>query len=307
MKNLKALRERSRLTQTELARQVGTTQQTIARWEAGKAEPNLAALRDLALCLRTTVDGLVGRTPVIEHQTTDPFAWISGDDSGYWGNIGLRLPQASFSRWYPITTATMRRLFSALQSVTADSWISFQTLNNRMVLCRPALVKAFTFLDEAEDQIEGDWQVGPADVEGWPMEIYECLEHLVYRERSNCANDQFSENLIQLANDLIDLDDEKLAEICAGTRIMYTDGTSSLLLCSEHRLADVFLQVDLGLDLDDSAMLHLDDKHGEHSVFLSTNLISLMELPLIILKRGLEAMDLEFPNDKGDNIDQHPA
>ncbi|SFY44940.1 DNA-binding transcriptional regulator, XRE-family HTH domain [Paracoccus pantotrophus] len=306
MKNLKALREKSRLTQAELAQRIGTTQQTIARWEAGKAEPNLAALRDLAICLGTTVDGLIGRTPVIEHQTTDPFAWISGDESGYWGNIGLRLPQASFSRWYPITTATMRHLFSTLQSVTADSWISFQTLNNKMVCCRPALIKAFTFLDEAEDQIEGDWQVGPADVEGWPMEVYECLEHLMYARHSAPANDQFSEKLIQLANTLIDdhdLDDENLAEMCVDTRIIHNDGTSCLLSCSSDRLADAISQVDFGLDLDDSAMLHLDDKHGDHSVFISASLVSLMEFPLIILKRGLEALDADLSNDEVDNID----
>ncbi|WP_323032415.1 helix-turn-helix transcriptional regulator [Paracoccus sp. (in: a-proteobacteria)] len=305
MKNLKALRERSGLTQAELAQRVGTTQQTIARWEAGKAEPNLAALRDLAICLGTTVDGLIGRTPAIELQTTDPFAWISGEESGYWGNIGLRLPQASFSRWYPITTATMRRLFSALQSVTADNWISFQTLNNKMVCCRPASVKAFTFLDEAEDQIEGDWQVGPADVEGWPMEVYECLEHLMYERHSARTNDLFSDKLIHLANTLIDdhdLDDEKLEEMCVDTRVLYTDGTSSLLFCSPDRLADVASQVDLGLDLDDSTMIHLDDKHGDHSVFISTGFVSLMEFPLIILKRGLEALDFELSNDEVNNI-----
>lgn len=174
-----------------------------------------------------------------------------------------------------------------------------------MVCCRPASVKAFTFLDEAEDQIEGDWQVGPADVEGWPMEIYECLEHLMYESHSVRANDQFSDKLIHLANTLIDdhdLDDEKLEEMCVDTRVIYTDGTSSLLCCSPDRLADIVSQVDLGFDLDDSAMLHLDDKHGDHSVFISTGLLSLMELPLIILKRGLEALDSELSNDEVGNI-----
>lgn len=306
MKNLKAFREKFGLTQTELARRVGTTQQTIARWEAGKAEPNLAGLRDLAICLGTTVDGLLGSPSVIEHQTTDPFARYSGDDSGYWGNIGLRLPQTSFSRWYPITTATMRRLFSALQSVTADSWILFQTLNNKVVCCRPASVKAFTFLDEAEDHIEGDWQVGPADVEGWPMEVYECLERLMYERHYVHADDQFSEKLIHLANTIIDdhnLDDENLKEMCVDTRVIYTDGTSSLLSCSPDRLVDVMSQIEIDLELDDSAMLHFDDKHGDHSVFISIGLVSLVEFPLIILKRGLEKLDADLSNDEADSID----
>lgn len=306
MKNLKMLREKSRLTQVELAQQVGTTQQTIARWEAGKTEPNLAALRDLALCLGTTVDNLVGRPSVIEHQTADPFARFFGDDSGYWGNIGLRLPQASFSRWYPITTATMRRLFSSLQSATADSWISFQTLNNKMVFCRPALVNAFTFLDEAEDHIEGDWQVGPADVEGLQIEVYECLERLMYERHSAHADEQFSERLIRLANEIIeehDLDDEALKEICVDTRVTYKDGSSQLLSCSADRLADLIFQIDLDAELSGCPMLHLDDNYGDHSVFISAGFVSLMELPLIILKRGLGVLDAEFSNDAGDSID----
>lgn len=303
MKNLKAFREKFRFTQADLAEQLGTTQQTIARWEAGKTEPNLAALRDLAICLGTTVDALVGRSPVIEHQTTHPFARYSGDDSGYWGNIGLRLPQASFSRWYPITMATMQRLFSALQSVTADSWISFQTLNNKMVCCRPASIKAFTLLDDDEDHVEGDWQVGPADVEGWSMEVYECLEHLMYERDSIRADDQFSETLIHHANTIIDdhnLDDEMLKEMCVDTRIIYTDGASSLFSCSPDRLADIVSEIDIGIELGDCAMLHFDDGHGDHSVFISTGLVSLMEFPLIILKRGLEKLDAELSNYEGD-------
>jgi transcriptional regulator with XRE-family HTH domain len=45
-------------------------QQTIARWETGKAEPNLAALSDLAAILNTSIDELlgIGRSPkVIEN------------------------------------------------------------------------------------------------------------------------------------------------------------------------------------------------------------------------------------------------
>jgi DNA-binding XRE family transcriptional regulator len=51
MKNLKVARERWGLTQVELAERLNTTQQTVAHREAGKAEPNLATLRDLAMCL----------------------------------------------------------------------------------------------------------------------------------------------------------------------------------------------------------------------------------------------------------------
>jgi hypothetical protein len=41
-----------------------TTQQTIARCEAGKAEPNLSALQDLAMIFGTSVDDLLGKNPL---------------------------------------------------------------------------------------------------------------------------------------------------------------------------------------------------------------------------------------------------
>lgn len=301
MKNMKKIRERHGLTQAELAESIGTTQQTIARWESGKAEPSLAALRDLAVCLWTSVDHLLGKKTILEPQTTNPLAWISGDKSGYWGNIGIRLPHSEFSTWYPIATSTMERLFSALQDVKPDSWISFQTLNNKMVICRPAQFQAFTFLDEAEDQIEGDWEVGPDNVEGWPQEVYECLEHLLW-EGMGASSEQkeFSDKLISGTKELISeyqLDEKKLMEMCVQTRVTQTDGSVRLLYVSPERLANAMFEFDLGVEHTDSVMLHLDDEGGDHSVFLSLGLIARLEFPLIALKQGLESEQEDFADD----------
>jgi len=292
MKRLKIARERWGLTQSELAERLDTTQQTVARWEAGKAEPSLAALRDLAICLHTSVDVLLGRRSVLEHQTTDPFAWLSGDKSGYWGNIGIRLPHRKFSIWYPITTSTMEGVFGELQGVETNTWISFQTLNNKLVACRPSQLQALTFLDEAEDQIEGDWQVGPDDAEGWPQEVYECLEYLLWERLGGSGEgEEFSKKLISGTKELISehqLDNEKLMEMCVQTRITHTDGTTRLLHVSPERLASAMFDFDLGIEHVGSTMLHLDDEGGDHSVFLSLDLISLLELPLLAVKKGME-------------------
>jgi hypothetical protein len=45
---------------------------------------------------------------------------------------------------------------------------------------------------------------------------------------------------------------------------------------------------DLGMEDVGSTMLHLDDEGGEHSVFLSLDLIALLEFPLLALKKGVE-------------------
>ncbi len=306
MKRLRLARERHGLTQSELAGRLGTTQQTIARWEAGKVEPNLAALRDLAICLDTTVDSLLGRKSVLEHQTTNPLAWVSGDKSGYWGNIGIRLPHDKFSTWYPITTSTMERVFVELQSAEPNTWLSLQTLNNKMVICRPSQLQALTFLDEAEDEIEDDWEVGPDDIEGWPQEIYECLEHLMWEGLGDPDDEEeFSDKLIAGTKQLISeyqLDDQRIMEMCVKTRVTYTNGTVRWLHASPRRLANVLFDFDTGVECAGSTMLHLDDEGGDHSVFLSLELVARLEFPLLALKKGMEDQQGDYSDDDTDDV-----
>lgn len=303
MKRLRATRERSGLTQAELAERLGTTQQTIARWEAGKAEPSLASLRDLAINLSTTVEHLLGRESVLEHQTTNPFAWLTGDKSGYWGNIGILLKNRKFSTWYPITTQTMETLFSRLQSVERNSWLIFQTLNNKMVIWRPLYARTVTFLNEAEDDVDGDWEVGPDDVEGWPQEIYECMDHLLTQGSNSQGPDEgFSTKLMAATQDIIKthgIDENKMIEMCSMTRLVYTDGSSHSFLSSERCLAEILSDFDIGANDGDSIMLHLDDNYGERSLFLSLDLIGCLEIPLLLLKKGLEDQFRELSEEDG--------
>jgi hypothetical protein len=52
-----------------------------------------------------------------------------------------------------------------------------------------------------------------------------------------------------------------------------------------------------------SAMLHLDDEGGDHSVFLSLDLIALIEFPLIALKRRMETELGEDTTDETAELD----
>ncbi len=48
------------LSQTKLAEMIGMSQQAVAKWETGKAEPDSATLIKLALIFGITVDDLLG-------------------------------------------------------------------------------------------------------------------------------------------------------------------------------------------------------------------------------------------------------
>jgi transcriptional regulator with XRE-family HTH domain len=49
---VRALRERHRLTQGQLAHRAGTSQQAVSRIEAGEVSPSIAVLERLAACAR---------------------------------------------------------------------------------------------------------------------------------------------------------------------------------------------------------------------------------------------------------------
>lgn len=61
--NLKALRKSLGLTQQEVADALGTTQQSITRWEAGRSEPNIFWLKALSTFFRVSIDTLVKHQP----------------------------------------------------------------------------------------------------------------------------------------------------------------------------------------------------------------------------------------------------
>ncbi|WP_165056446.1 MULTISPECIES: helix-turn-helix domain-containing protein [unclassified Adlercreutzia] len=57
--NILSLRTRSGMTQEELAQKIGVARQTVAKWEAGDAIPDLANAIRLAQLLDVSIDALV--------------------------------------------------------------------------------------------------------------------------------------------------------------------------------------------------------------------------------------------------------
>lgn len=59
MNNLKVLREKNGLTQTEFAQAAGVSQQCVAKWETGKAMPKASRLPELAKTLNCSIEKLL--------------------------------------------------------------------------------------------------------------------------------------------------------------------------------------------------------------------------------------------------------
>lgn len=59
--NLKAMRKEEKLSQSEIADAVGTTQKSVSKWENKKTEPSIDDLWKLADFFGVTIDLLCGR------------------------------------------------------------------------------------------------------------------------------------------------------------------------------------------------------------------------------------------------------
>lgn len=58
MKNIKALREKLKMSQKDLARELNVGRSTVATWERGQAMPRTGMLKALADALHCKIDNL---------------------------------------------------------------------------------------------------------------------------------------------------------------------------------------------------------------------------------------------------------
>ena len=65
---LRELRRRKLLTQAELAKAIGTTYQTVQRWESGASQPRPSAMRKLCEVLEVTPEELLAALEPIEQE-----------------------------------------------------------------------------------------------------------------------------------------------------------------------------------------------------------------------------------------------
>lgn len=63
-RNIKSYRQAMKISQSTLAKQLGTTLQTVSHWETDYTEPSVEQLIALANIFEISIDELVGRVVV---------------------------------------------------------------------------------------------------------------------------------------------------------------------------------------------------------------------------------------------------
>ena len=62
MNNIRRLRENKKISQANLANQLGISQSTLSTWETERYEPDLKSLIKLSKILNTSIDQILGET-----------------------------------------------------------------------------------------------------------------------------------------------------------------------------------------------------------------------------------------------------
>lgn len=283
MKRLKELRQSFNYTQEQLAAMLKTTQQSVARWESGKAEPSLAALRDLAVIFGTSVDDLLDRNPFSKKVITNSYAIRERAESdGFWGHIGVRVPHQSKSTWYPITLEERARISNLLVNIDKDQpWVLVSTLNNRMLLINTLAVKQIQMLDDNADQDSSDWELDWDSYQGFPQEIYRALSVWLFRGEKE-ESEHYSQAFIDAVERIIEthkLDEQAIVERLFQSRIYFSDGTYETKMINSTCMHSLVIESELS-GLENIEMLELSDYESGMERYIPKQCISMLDMPL---------------------------
>lgn len=298
MQKLKKLRLTYEFTQERLAEILKTTQQTIARWETGKSEPNIAALKDLALIFSTSIDDLLGRNPLSTQSSdgvvTNRYHLFADSDEGFWGHLGVRVPGAEKSTWYPITLAEANRISRQIAQTTSETpWVVLTTLNNRALIINVATVPQLSILDDNADQVADDWELGWDSYQGFSPEIYRGIEEHFLGFNDEEASEAFKKTIADVI-DMADLDEHKVFQLLRATRVHYINGTLKELWVDDDASWSIFSTIE---SEDDSLTFNLSDRDSGLDVFVGRRQVSMLDMPLQRMsdaaKRELETLERE--------------
>lgn len=128
------------MTQAELAQQMGTTQQTIARWESGKTELTVSQLGDLAVVLGCGIPDLLGRNKTESKHRGSPFA-VSETGTPY-GTLRVTFGKIEYA--YPIDEVARNEAMQAMNllsfinnSSAQRRWMTLRTMDNYILFINP--------------------------------------------------------------------------------------------------------------------------------------------------------------------------
>lgn len=281
MNNIKKFRVAFGYTQKELAKHLGTTQQTLGRWENGDSEPKQMILKDMALLFETTIDDLLNNNPLTAKLTTNRYYLFKKkhEIDGFWGHLGIMFKGQTKHHWFPITEQTSNDLYEllteSLESSVHQPFVSIHTLNNRALWVNLKKIKSIVILDDNADAPIGDWDLTWDGYQGYSTEIYKALEDGLYDDLDN-----YSESFKKVLQDVIEkynLDEDGIMEKVCHTHVYSVNGSQESINVDAEYLWDIEWHIN-GEFKFESHFLNLSS--SEISRFRNMSQIAMISAPL---------------------------
>lgn len=262
---LKELRSRIGLTQKQLAEQMETTQQTVARWETGKTVLNVDQIRDLCVVLECTAEELLGWETDPSEMRTSPFSAVGSELP--FGTLRIKMPR--FDREYPVGEEARTSLvsqmdaFRPLSTGGASGWFLAWTLNNKLLLINPAhLMKLRLVSDEVEAMPSFENAEVYRALEDWPN------VSVTGRTRKICD---------EVASSLGGEDDVSrfVSEVC----VTYSDGSIDWCNLSEETATEWYGAMMGAESLGQNSFTQIWEDGHDDATFANLGCVALVEIP----------------------------
>lgn len=281
MLRLKELRAKFNMTQKDLADRLEMSQQAIAKWESGIAEPTVKNLRELAIIFGISVDDILGNSKIVKTTHFCDYGPKKNEDieiDGYWGNLGLKIKGHKKSRWYPITQKTYEDMYMAIQN--ESKWIYAETLNNKKLLINKHNIKKISLVDDACDPVHDDWDLQWDAYNGDSDVAYDCLYEYLRGDTNNIPEKVLHgiEKMMEKEK-LSDYDIEK--SVCL-LKVIDADGQEEYMDPIDwDYIHEIYMWYE---ELEDENVSSIGIDTEEGNFFYNSNEVAVVEAPITQLK-----------------------
>lgn len=289
----KAIREKLHMNFSRITDIIGISEKRLAEIENG-ADASLEELRDIALCLGTSVRALkneeyfdrtmLGMNSMFPEEDGD----LEQEISALWGHVGILPEGRNEYLWFPVSGLTRKKIYNQLSCQR----MVIPCMNNRLLMLNMQHIKSVILLDEACD--------APAHV-NWDPEtsngelaavVYEAINDYFYGSGEHMS-DGFRRYMGEIAEDYHWNEDTVKKEIYE-TEIYYKDGQMEINNIVFGEFENVSDDIDyiysMGKDDGYENVYHYIELTGEEHIF-NTNLIGLMVMPLISVEDALTQIE----------------
>lgn len=283
MNRLKELRSRYGLKQKDVAEKLGTTQQTIARWETGQTAIPVAQLKDLAALFSCSVDELLGFELHPSERTGAAFG--RADHQHPFGTLWVSFGFGR--RAYPIDEQqrdhVVEKLRPGFDLDGQKGWLQFGTLDNRLVFLNPTYLADLELVSDDKEPMP--FNASPETYQSLTRGIpVGQLGPIVAEERERVIRSLSDKD----GNDEVTPEEEERAEMAMNqATVFYPDGRTSAHFLTDETTTDFN---NLSMNVDDvgrNAFIAVGEE-GSDIHFINLSAVAAIEVPL---EKYLEYLD----------------